>query len=367
MASEKQELLNEYIFFGHDTVNRFSFLRGNTEFISKALNHPTTKIAVFKNGSIYGTVDSDGKRGLLRYFTKEEVGVDLINQWILLNEAKDIKINDTFFLTFLGLNEREAGVNYKSYTGQAYFAIDVAKLPEVSKILEAKDTVELITDRNIVFKLNSFDSGVFSHGKMYLDWLTRTRFCSGCGSKTIPIDAGTKLLCSSPANGDCPVRTASVSNASFPRTDSVIITAVTNQKFDKILLGRGKRFPVPMYSCVAGFVEPSETIEVAALREVWEETGVRAYKLELLKTQPWPYPANLMIGCVAYVEENGTNEVIDLGHDPELLDAQWFDIKDIKNVLEKRVKKEWVLPPNTAIAHHLIDHVVKKYEELHGN
>ena len=147
--------------------------------------------------------------------------------------------------------------------------------------------------------------------------------------------------------------------------------AVVNHKGDKILLGRSKRFPKYWYSTLAGFAEPAESIEEAVRREVYEEAGILVGRVVIHSTQPWPYPANLMIGAIGQSIESG--EKIDLGNDPELEDAKWYDFAEVREALEIGVSgidmgagpkyKEGGLrlPPSTAIANQLITSVVNGF------
>lgn len=154
-----------------------------------------------------------------------------------------------------------------------------------------------------------------------------------------------------------------ISNLCFPRTDPTVIMAVISSDGQKILLGRSKRFPPDFYSTLAGFCEPAESIEEAVRREVWEEAGVKLGRVVIHSTQPWPYPANLMIGAIAQAIPEG--EKIDLGNDPELEDAQWFSMEEIREAmrigtgpLDEKPGPDYKggirLPPPTAIAHQLI-------------
>lgn len=154
-----------------------------------------------------------------------------------------------------------------------------------------------------------------------------------------------------------------ISNLSFPRTDPTVIMAVASSDGQKILLGRQKRWPDKFYSSLAGFCEPAESIEEAVRREVWEEAGVKLGRVVIHSTQPWPYPANLMIGAIAQAIPEG--EKIDLGNDPELDDAKWFSMDEIREALEigtsplgdepgPHYKGGIRLPPPTAIANQLI-------------
>jgi NAD+ diphosphatase len=168
----------------------------------------------------------------------------------------------------------------------------------------------------------------------------------------------------------CATRTG-VSNVSFPRTDPTVIMAVVNHKGDKILLGRSKRFPKYWYSTLAGFAEPAESIEEAVRREVYEEAGIFVGRVVIHSTQPWPYPANLMIGAVGQAVPDG--ETIDLGNDPELEDAKWYDFEEVREALRigtsgldapagAEYKEGGLrLPPSTAIAHQLISSVVNGF------
>lgn len=162
-----------------------------------------------------------------------------------------------------------------------------------------------------------------------------------------------------------------ISNLSFPRTDPTVIMAVINHKGDKILLGRQKRWPQYWYSTLAGFAEPAESIEEAVRREVYEESGILVGRVVIHSTQPWPYPANLMIGAVGQARPDG--ETIDLGNDPELDDAKWFDFAEVREALRvgtsglgEEAGPEYKegglrLPPSTAIANQLMTSVVNGF------
>lgn len=167
----------------------------------------------------------------------------------------------------------------------------------------------------------------------------------------------------------CSTRTT-LSNLTFPRTDPTIIVAVLSHDSKRLLLGRQKRWPPYWFSTLAGFIEPAESVEDAVRREVWEESGVVLSRVLIHSTQPWPYPANLMIGCIAQVASE-EDEKIKLDNDPELEMAKWFSLDEIKEALENGTSglgdaapsayKEGNLrlPPKTAIANQLITAVVQ--------
>lgn len=107
--------------------------------------------------------------------------------------------------------------------------------------------------------------------------------------------------------------------------------AVVSADGKRILLGRQKRWPAYWYSTLAGFLEPAESVEEAVRREVWEESGVHLGRVVIHSTQPWPYPANLMIGAIGQAIPDG--ETVHLGHDAELDDARWFEADEVREAL----------------------------------
>lgn len=166
-------------------------------------------------------------------------------------------------------------------------------------------------------------------------WHTRHGFCSNCGTPTRMIEAGWRR--------DCP----SCGGQHFPRTDPVVI--MLTYVGDRCLLGRQPRFAPDMWSCLAGFVEPGETIEDAVRRETVEEAGIATGRVAYVQTQPWPFPMSLMIGCLA--EATSTDIVID---PQELEAARWFDRAEAAAMLTRTHPAGLFVPPPMAIAHHLI-------------
>lgn len=146
-----------------------------------------------------------------------------------------------------------------------------------------------------------------------------------------------------------------------------MIMAVLSSDGQRVLLGRQKRWPPNWYSTLAGFVEPAESVEDAVRREVWEESGIVLGRVVIHSTQPWPYPANLMIGAIAQAVPGPAGEEIVLTNDPELEHARWVDLDEVKEALRygtsglgepppKGYKEGKIrLPPRTAIANRLLD------------
>lgn len=167
-----------------------------------------------------------------------------------------------------------------------------------------------------------------------------------CASPLKSTDAGYKLVCS---NNACDSR-KSVQNLCYPRTDPVAIVLIQSSDGHSALLGRSKRFKDGLYSCIAGFIEPGETVEEACCREAKEETNVAVNPENVVyhSSQPWPYPSQLMMGCIATAH---SSEIV--LNDGELVDAKWFKKDEIRLALDGN-SDLLSLPPSTAIAHQLI-------------
>jgi NAD+ diphosphatase len=118
---------------------------------------------------------------------------------------------------------------------------------------------------------------------------------------------------------------------------------------DRCVLGRSPRFPQTMWSCLAGFCEPGETIEEAVRREVAEEVGLVCAEVTYFASQPWPFPSSLMIGCHALAV---TDEIVI--DESEIEEARWFDRAELKLMLARTHPQQLTTPPPIAIAHHII-------------
>jgi NAD+ diphosphatase len=227
---------------------------------------------------------------------------------------------------FLGLDE-----------GAARFAVEVA--PERFEALKEAADLKLIDMRSIAMQ------GLFAPGMLNLigtakamfAWHGRHRFCANCGQPSAIASAGWKRRC-----GACGVE-------HFPRTDPVAIMLTVDVEGDRCLLGRSPNFPENRYSCLAGFMEPGETIEDAVRRETFEEAGIRVGRVRYLTAQPWPFPSSLMIGCIA--EAASTAIAIDPA---ELADARWFSREETRAILEGRHPAGITAPPRMAIANHIM-------------
>jgi NAD+ diphosphatase len=163
-------------------------------------------------------------------------------------------------------------------------------------------------------------------------WRRRHRYCGTCGATTYAAKSGHVLVCSDPA----------CRSEQFPRIDPAIIVLVSDG--DRALLGRQANWPLGRYSTIAGFVEPGESLEDAVAREVMEETGIEVDRIDYHSSQPWPFPASLMLGFMAHA----VTSQIHL-RDQELEDARWFSRAEL-------AATDALLPPQQSISFRLIEH-----------
>ncbi len=212
------------------------------------------------------------------------------------------------------------------------FALDIS--PENDPLPLLPPEMGQFTDlRTVAGLLPGNDASILAHARGLMHWRTKHRFCGVCGTACRPKSAGHAMVC--PA---C--------NAShFPRTDPAVIMLV--HRGDRALLGHSRRFPnSTMYSTLAGFVEPGETLEEAVAREVFEEAGVRVANVQYHSSQPWPFPASIMLGFYA----EGLTEEITI--DPEeIADARWFSRDDMRRHRDLGFQ----LPRADSIARRLIE------------
>jgi NAD+ diphosphatase len=215
-----------------------------------------------------------------------------------------------------------------------HFAIDVSSVEEPAKTFGVEDVASFEDLRAMVGAMPVADASIASQGRAYVDWHARHGFCAVCGGSTRVLLGGAHRVCT-----ECAAE-------HFPRTDPVGIAAVI--KDDQCLLGRGPGWPSNMFSALAGFVEPGESLEEVVRREVFEEAGITVGKVRYVASQPWTFPSSLMIGCLAEAE---TTEIsIDRA---EIEEARWFSREQIAKGLDGDTG-ELMVPPPMAIAHHLL-------------
>ncbi|MEI6986222.1 MAG: NAD(+) diphosphatase [Rhodospirillaceae bacterium] len=195
-----------------------------------------------------------------------------------------------------------------TYDNKAWFVIDLSELknPETHPSLVGCGRFVELRSVGVLLPANEASIAAYARGLIW--WHHRTKYCGRCGQPCRSTEAGHVRLCSNP---EC-------HTPHFPRTDPAVIMLVHDG--DRCLLGRQPRFAPGVYSTLAGFVEPGESLEEAVAREVFEETGVRVTDICYNSSQPWPFPSSLMIGFHA----RATSYAI-TPQQEEMEDARWFE------------------------------------------
>ncbi|MFC0387301.1 NAD(+) diphosphatase [Muricoccus vinaceus] len=266
-------------------LDRVSDRRDDEAFVAAALADPSSLITpVWRAKSLLRGVESGAPEAVL--LTREAAGAVMMagGPWALL-----------------GLRD-----------GTPVFAVDCSA---------AEDPLPLLPEnfgtfhdlRAVAGLLPPGEASMLAHARGLMHWRTRHRFCGACGHGCEPRSAGNAMACP-----NCGAQ-------HFPRTDPAVIMLVVRD--GRCLLGHSTRFPsTTMYSTLAGFVEPGESLEEAVRREVGEETGVRVGAVFYHSSQPWPFPASIMLGfhAEALSEEITVDET-------ELRDARWFTRDELRN------------------------------------
>jgi NAD+ diphosphatase len=213
--------------------------------------------------------------------------------------------------------------------GRDCFALDLSQLddPLAHPALSGAGTLADLRLVGGMLPVEEAEIVAYARGLLY--WHSRTRFCGACGKPTKPKEGGHVRECES-----CDAK-------HFPRTDPAVMALV--YKGDRCVLTRQPGWPKGFYAAVAGFVEPGESTEDATVREVKEELGLDVTNLSYFRSQPWPFPASLMVGFFA--EATGDELVVDHG---ELEDARWFSREELSN------PKGFMYPQGYSLAHYMI-------------
>jgi NAD+ diphosphatase len=218
---------------------------------------------------------------------------------------------------------------------RAVFALDISEADDPANVGPLAALGYFRDARMAAQVVSTKDAAIIGQAKALIDWHQRHGFCPRCGAPTKMMDAGYRRLC-----GKC--------NAEhFPRVDPVVIMLATDG--EACLVGRGKQFPPGMFSALAGFVEPGETIEEAVRRELMEEASLKVGEVNYYATQPWPFPSSLMIGCFAKAESRDTK--VD---ENELAEVRWIERSLARELIDGKQVEGLRVPPPIAIAHHLI-------------
>ncbi len=292
--------------FAGNPLNRASERRGDTSWLAEKLLAPDSLAIALWNGKPFVEKAADG-------------GVQIA--YLPSRMAEDLSGGPERLL-FMGL-----------WKETAVFAVDLeGGMDPADGPLAGLGRFEDL--RAMALRLPATDAAIMATAKSMFEWRRRHRHCSACGEQTNVVDGGWKRAC--PA----------CSAEHFPRTDPVVIMLAVHG--DRCMLGRQEMWPAGMFSALAGFLEPGESIEEACARELEEEAGLKTLSVSYHSTQPWPYPSSLMIGLIAEVASDEATP-----DQTELSEVRWFTKAEAREVLAG--KAEGVAAPGAmAIAHQLL-------------
>ncbi|WP_157017595.1 NAD(+) diphosphatase [Mesorhizobium xinjiangense] len=294
---------SQFVGFAGNEIESLSEKRED-DGVTKALADPAARLMLMRGGRAY-----------LRH------GTDGLQPWHDIAQAKELSAK-LKHAVLMGWNAAGAPVL------GAPAGIEPEALP---------DTIKAIDYRSVFIQglLSVADLGALAQAASLLAWHSSHRFCSRCGNPSEMRAAGCKRVCP-----NCQAQ-------HFPRTDPVAIMLAV--RADACVLGRSPHFQPNMYSCLAGFIEPGETIENAVRRETFEESGLRIGRVVYHASQPWPFPHSLMIGCFGEALDRDIRRDED-----ELEDCRWFPREEVRAMLSGTHRDGLAVPPPGAIAHHLI-------------
>jgi NAD+ diphosphatase len=293
-------------------LDRLAERRGDAEYLTSLEASPHARFTVLVADAPMLNWTSDRTAARIRWFQRHEI------------------------VTLAAITEPPLFLGITRDTGHARFAVAAnAEHIEANPMLAEAclGLMPLIGGAALPFD----DSSILGQAKSLADWHRTHCFCGACGAPSHAADGGWRRICT-----QC-------GRSTYPRTDPVVIMLITNAASDQCLISREPRFPDKMYSIPAGYIEPGENIEHAAVRETLEETGLHVSRVTYSRSQPWPFPHTLMIGCRAVAEAGP------ITHDPlELDEARWASRAEIASLLDGTHPSGFWLPGAHAIAHALI-------------
>ncbi len=311
-------------------LDRFSAKRDDPAYLAELMAAPDTRWFVIGKDRPALKIAPGGPEAL---FTGDEVAaLGRIRDTVLLGR-------DDSHTYFAGLLDDGVIVAREAADEGAFIETNQLVIPSRPDIL-LKDLRAIVMEG----ALPANQIGALGQAKSLLHWHARHRFCSMCGARTESASAGYRRDCKA------------CGSQHFPRTDPVVIMLAVYG--DECLLGRQPRFNKGMYSALAGFLEPGETIESAVRREILEESGIQIGRVAYQASQPWPFPSSIMIGCIA---EAITSRVeIDY---TELEDCRWFSRAEVETMFARTHPSGFLAPNPAAIAHHLLYAWMKRETE----
>jgi NAD+ diphosphatase len=297
-------------FYAGSGLDRATHLRGDRAWLEARLVSPTSRfVPVWRSRNLIAT---------------DEAGRELPEPVFLDAAAASRLIEPDAPVVLLGLD-----------SDVAYFAIDLSHIDAPESGPAVTPHARFAELRTVGAMMGRHQGALLAYARGMMTWHRRHRFCGSCGGATISVEGGFQRRCRSPDCGE----------HHFPRTDPAVIMLVIDG--ERCLLGRQARWPTGMYSTLAGFVEPGETLEEAVAREVKEESGVSVRRVRYHSSQPWPFPTSLMLGF--YAEAAAADITLD---GDELEDVRWFERRWL---IDNNGKNGFYLPRADSIARRLVN------------
>jgi len=289
--------MKHFIGYTGGDLDRAGERRKDVGWLSEQLAHPDTHIVpLWRNLNLVVGLDAGA------------VGPNEPEAVIFKRQDADHVVDGAGEIAFLGLRQN-----------RAVFGADLSPY-EDDKVHQTVGRGRFVDLRQAGPLVNAYDASLMAYARGLLYWHRQHQYCGRCGHATRSEDGGHMRMCS---NTDC-------AHPAFPRTDPAVIMLVeTRAKFGepaRCLLGNHSKWQQGNFSTLAGFVEPGETLEEAVVREVWEEVGVRVEDVHYQASQPWPFPASIMLGFWA----TAITEEIMIDND-EIQDARWFTADQIRD------------------------------------
>ena len=312
---------NPYLLFNNEILDRRADLRDHWEVDSCVKKNDELNIIFFEGAPLLSTQNEQSN---LAYLFCDHWLLKYANLSIFLGlyKGRQLYAHDLFI----------KGKGPDNKNTKEYFEEKIQKDPSMVRSYFGNLRTDLTN-------IPEDDSTLAGTGRALIEWNLNNIHCSRCGLSLILLNYGWEKRCE-----NC-------NKNYFPRIDPVVIILITSG--NKTLLGRSHQFPEKLYSCLAGFIEPGETIEMAAKREIHEEVGLKINNIEFVANQPWPFPSSLMIGLKANTDEQSLN----INH-KELEDAVWIRKKELQYLLEGKYKHMQAARPGT-IARHLLESWVR--------
>jgi len=240
---------------------------------------------------------------------------------------------DPSFVSIKSDDSRISKIYLGEHRNSHYFVL------QLSELYTAFETMQLVDLRSAALSSEIFDIGALFYSQGLINWHFNHTFCAKCGARSKMAHSGHSRICQNKSCG----------KEHFPRIEPAVIFSVQTEidGTAKILLARQANWPEKRYSVIAGFAEHGETLEHAVQREALEEVGINVTNVKYISSQPWPFPASLMIGFTCETKEHDIRLV-----DQELEHAEWFSAEEVKTAVKNG---DLLMPFSVSISWHLVD------------